>query len=95
MNVKEMNPDGAGRLVTYIAVTLILTVLTAWLVIAMQASSSFWPRGSSVWRRLAWPAFYLSGHVKGTLKEFDAIVHRRNRTRARYMAETRVSMPPA
>ncbi|KAI6158564.1 hypothetical protein EDD17DRAFT_1779460 [Pisolithus thermaeus] len=45
MNVAEINPGTYETLSHYAEATVSLTVLTAWLVIAMQTESSFWPKG--------------------------------------------------
>ncbi|KAI6131035.1 hypothetical protein EDD16DRAFT_1700414 [Pisolithus croceorrhizus] len=64
MNVAEINPGTYETLNHYAEVTVSLTVLTAWLVIAMQTESSFWPEGSPWWRRLAWPIYFTAARVK-------------------------------
>ncbi|KAI6104301.1 cora-like Mg2+ transporter protein-domain-containing protein, partial [Pisolithus sp. B1] len=64
MNVAEINPGTYETLNHYAEVTVSLTVLTAWLVIAMQTESSFWPKGSPWWRRLAWPIYFTAARVK-------------------------------
>ncbi|KIO02910.1 hypothetical protein M404DRAFT_1001823 [Pisolithus tinctorius Marx 270] len=61
MNVVEINPGTRETLSHYAEATVTLTVLTAWLVIAMQTESSFWPRGSPWWRRLVWPIYFVAG----------------------------------
>ncbi|KAI6127961.1 hypothetical protein EDD16DRAFT_1551259 [Pisolithus croceorrhizus] len=64
MNVAEINPGTYETLSHYAEATVSLTVLTAWLVIAMQTESSFWPKGSPWWRRLAWPIYFTATHVQ-------------------------------
>lgn len=59
MGVKEVNPNGALTLAEYIEGTVIFTLCTAWLAIALQNPSSFHPGGWHVVRRVAWPAFYV------------------------------------
>ncbi|KIK99653.1 hypothetical protein PAXRUDRAFT_822497 [Paxillus rubicundulus Ve08.2h10] len=55
MNVREITPGTKENLGHYAVATVALTMLTAWLVIALQTHSSFYPEGSGIWRRLAWP----------------------------------------
>jgi hypothetical protein len=55
MNTKEINPQGKGTLSIYFAVTITLTVLTAWIIIAFQ--SRYLLRNMSFWARLGWPWF--------------------------------------
>ena len=61
MNVVEINPQ-AGTALThlsqYIALTLPLTFFTAWIIIAFQ-SKYFFPKGTSLYKRLAWPIFII------------------------------------
>ncbi|KAF9226325.1 hypothetical protein BS17DRAFT_729410 [Gyrodon lividus] len=61
MNVVEINPNTRENLGHYAEATVALTLLTAWLVIAFQTHSSFYPDGSKTWRRLAWPIFSIYG----------------------------------
>ena len=58
MNIVELNPDGRETLHNYIAGAISLTVFVAWLAIATQVESKFFPRGSPIWRRAGWPVFY-------------------------------------
>ncbi|KAI6002549.1 cora-like Mg2+ transporter protein-domain-containing protein [Pisolithus marmoratus] len=64
MNVAEINPGTYENLSHYAEATIALTALTVWLVIAMQTESSFWPKGSGWWRRLAWPIFFTTACIK-------------------------------
>lgn len=59
MNVVEINPTGGETLAHYIEGAVGLTVFTAWIAIALQVESSFFPRGSNVWRRAGWPVYYV------------------------------------
>ncbi|KAH7882413.1 hypothetical protein F5I97DRAFT_1987033 [Phlebopus sp. FC_14] len=59
MNVVEINPDSNENLAHYAEATVALTLLTAWLVVGLQTHSSFYPTGSNIWRRLAWPIFFI------------------------------------
>ncbi|KAI6104303.1 cora-like Mg2+ transporter protein-domain-containing protein [Pisolithus sp. B1] len=64
MNVKEINSGAYETLGHYAEATITLTVLTTWLVVAMQTESSFWPKGSPWWHRLAWPIFFAATRIK-------------------------------
>lgn len=55
MNVKEITDNATETLTHYAAVSIVFTVLTAWLVVAFQSHSSFHEPGSGFLRRLAWP----------------------------------------
>ncbi|KIK44700.1 hypothetical protein CY34DRAFT_10847 [Suillus luteus UH-Slu-Lm8-n1] len=60
MNVAEINPGSLETIARYVEVTISLTLLTTWIVIALQPYSSIHDNsGGGVWRRMAWP-FYLS-----------------------------------
>lgn len=66
MNVVEINPGSLETFARYVEVTVFLTLLTTWIVIAFQPYSSIHENsGGGVWRRIAWP-FYFSC----TLKEY-------------------------
>ena len=57
MNVVEINPQGGTALTSlsqYIALTLPITILTAWIIIAFQSKNIF-PKGTSIYKRLGWP----------------------------------------
>lgn len=60
MNVIEINGGALETisLATYVESTVILTAVTAWVIIALQEHSSFHPGGRNVLRRAAWPAIY-------------------------------------
>lgn len=64
MNVVEINSGSHETLARYVEATVSLTVLTTWLVVAMQTESSFWPKGSPWWHRLAWPIFFTATRMK-------------------------------
>ncbi|KAF8122700.1 hypothetical protein EV363DRAFT_1359507 [Boletus edulis] len=68
MNVKEINPGTLETLATYVGSTIILTALTAWVVVALQEHSSFHPGKQSLARRVAWPLFYLCGMIARMVK---------------------------
>lgn len=59
MNIVEINPNGQETLTHYIAGAIGLTVFATWVAIALQVESTFFPRGSPVWRRAGWPVFYV------------------------------------
>lgn len=61
MNVIEINPQGGTALTNlsqYVALTLPLTVVTAWIIIAFQSKYIF-PEGTSFYKRLGWPIFII------------------------------------
>lgn len=58
MNVAEMNPGTLETLAGYVESTVILTLITAWVIIALQDFSSFHPGGRHIVQRIAWPVFY-------------------------------------
>ena len=60
MNVVEINPGTYETLASYVKSTIILMIVTAWVVIALQDPSFFHPGGRHIVRRIAWPIFY--GH---------------------------------
>jgi len=62
MNVVEINPQGGTartNLSQYIALTLPITFLTAWVIIAFQSKHIF-PKGTSFYKRLGWPIFIIN-----------------------------------
>lgn len=62
MNVSEINPQGGTALTNisqYIALTLPLTIVTAWIIIAFQSKYIF-PEGTSFYKRLGWPIFIIN-----------------------------------
>ncbi|KAI9457687.1 hypothetical protein HD554DRAFT_2029943 [Boletus coccyginus] len=58
MNVVEINPNGLETASNYVAGAIGLTIFATWVVVALQVESSFFPPGSTVWRRVGWPMFY-------------------------------------
>uniref|UniRef100_A0A8H8CID2 Uncharacterized protein n=1 Tax=Psilocybe cubensis TaxID=181762 RepID=A0A8H8CID2_PSICU len=54
MNVREINPGTTATFAIYAALTLPLTALTVWVVIAFQ-STDLYPPNTSFLRRLGWP----------------------------------------
>ncbi|KDQ58359.1 hypothetical protein JAAARDRAFT_34159 [Jaapia argillacea MUCL 33604] len=61
MNVKEINPGTNGTMDHYVEASLVLTVLTVWIIVALQRSSPFHEPGqeNNLWVRLCWPVLYL------------------------------------
>ncbi|KAL4080150.1 hypothetical protein V8B97DRAFT_701047 [Scleroderma yunnanense] len=63
MNVREFvgqpGVDYPATLPRYAAVTLSLTCIVSWVLIALQAHSSFHPPGCSRLRKWGWPVFYV------------------------------------
>ena len=64
MNVAEINPGTYETLASYIKSTVILTVITTWVVIALHSHSSFHPGGRNILGRIAWPMFFCYGAMK-------------------------------
>ncbi|KAI9568122.1 hypothetical protein HD554DRAFT_822481 [Boletus coccyginus] len=58
MNVVEINQGSLETLAKYVESTIILTVFTAWAMVALQEHSSFHPGGRNLLKRVAWPVFY-------------------------------------
>jgi hypothetical protein len=61
MNVNEINPQNGTALTNlsqYIALTLPMTIVTAWIIIAFQSKHIF-PQGTSLYKRLGWPFFIM------------------------------------
>jgi hypothetical protein len=55
MNVKEINPGSLETLVRYIWVTIVLTLLTVYVVVTLQTHTSFHEPGAKLQKRAAWP----------------------------------------
>jgi len=53
MNVKEINPGTLGSILFYSVVTIPLTLITIWVIVAFQGK--YYVSGSSMWTRLLWP----------------------------------------
>ena len=56
MNVREISPSTNGSLWQYILLAVFLTLLTVWVVIAVQSKYVF-PKRTSLMKRLAWPIY--------------------------------------
>jgi len=54
MNVTTFVPNTGGTIPHYLAVTIPLTTITVWVVMAFQ-SKHLYPDGTSLWRRFGWP----------------------------------------
>ncbi|OAX35883.1 hypothetical protein K503DRAFT_339760 [Rhizopogon vinicolor AM-OR11-026] len=59
MNVREITDGATETLANYVTVSIVFTVITAWLVVALQSHSTFHEPGAVFWRRLAWPFDYV------------------------------------
>jgi hypothetical protein len=59
MNVREITDGATETLTHYATVSIAFTVLTAWLVVALQSQSSFHEAGAGLWERLGWPFHYV------------------------------------
>ncbi|KAG1773588.1 hypothetical protein EV702DRAFT_1032842 [Suillus placidus] len=70
MNVREINPGTLETMTRYVWVTLLLTVVTTWIVITLQPYSTIHKSGVSMWRRAAWPAFFLPDIIMGYSKSW-------------------------
>ncbi|KAG2347012.1 hypothetical protein BDR05DRAFT_958450 [Suillus weaverae] len=70
MNVREINPGTLETITRYVWVTLLLTVATTWIVIALQPYSTIHKHGAGMWRRAAWPAFFLPDKIMGYSKSW-------------------------
>jgi len=71
MNVVEINPQGGTAITNlsqYVALTLPLTVLTIWIIIAFQSKYIF-PEGTSFYKRLGWPIFIFDVMKRKRLEE--------------------------
>ncbi|KAF8958968.1 hypothetical protein BDZ97DRAFT_1430263 [Flammula alnicola] len=63
MNVREINPGTLGTLAHYVAVSISLTLLSAWVIIAFQSKYLF-STNKSFLVRLAWPVHIVSEWLK-------------------------------
>ncbi|KAG1807461.1 uncharacterized protein BJ212DRAFT_1303431 [Suillus subaureus] len=63
MNVREINPGSLETIAHYVLVSLLLTFVTTWIVIAFQPYSTIHKPGAGMWRRAAWPAFVFSRKI--------------------------------
>ncbi|KAF8963414.1 hypothetical protein BDZ97DRAFT_1919846 [Flammula alnicola] len=63
MNVREINPGTLGTLPHYIAVSISLTLLSAWVIIAFQSKYLFSTNRSFI-ARLAWPVHIIIEWLK-------------------------------
>lgn len=65
MNISEINPGTLGNLSVYVAIALPLTLITGWIIIALQS----FPHGTSFITRLCWPVKLLSNMMKKNKEE--------------------------
>ena len=56
MNIGEFNPGSLGSLPVYISISIPLTVVTVWIIIAFQ-SRDILPPNTSFFMRLLWPMY--------------------------------------
>ncbi|KIJ05218.1 hypothetical protein PAXINDRAFT_182971 [Paxillus involutus ATCC 200175] len=59
MNVAEINPGSTESIKHYAEATVAISLITGWLLVAVQPHNTFHSPGSDVWRRLAWPLISL------------------------------------
>lgn len=69
MNVREINPGTIGTLGIYIAISIPLTIITAWVIIAFQSRYIF-PEDTTLMKRLGWPIYLVRKMIQ---KEKEAI----------------------
>ncbi|KAG2368838.1 hypothetical protein BDR07DRAFT_1268949, partial [Suillus spraguei] len=70
MNVREIAPGTLETITRYVWVTLSLTCATAWIVVALQPYSTIHEPRAGMWRRAAWPAYFLSRKINECSKSF-------------------------
>ncbi|KAF8157287.1 hypothetical protein BJ912DRAFT_1035868 [Pholiota molesta] len=63
MNVREINPGTIGTLGIYIAISIPLTIITAWVIIAFQSRYIF-PENTSFMKRLGWPMYLIQKMIQ-------------------------------
>lgn len=63
MNVSEINPGTFGTLPIYIGVSIPLTIVTAWVIIAVQSRYIF-PENTGFFRRIGWPVYLVMKMIK-------------------------------
>ncbi|KAG2076944.1 hypothetical protein BDR04DRAFT_1148648 [Suillus decipiens] len=70
MNVREIAPGTLETITRYVWVTLSLTCAMAWVVVALQPYTTIHEPGATMWRRAAWPAYFLSRKINECSKSF-------------------------
>jgi len=80
MNVVEINSGSLETLAAYVESTVILTVITAWAMVALQEHSSFHPGGRDFLKRVAWPVFYGYSLIQRMTKSVKSFLARRQAT---------------
>lgn len=63
MNIKEINPGTFSSIKAYLLITLPLTTITAWIIIAFQSTYIF-PENTDFVKRLGWPIYLLLKMIK-------------------------------
>ena len=76
MNVKEINTGSLQTLAHYIKATVVFTVITVYIVIALQTHSAFHRKNAKLWMRAAWPVLL-------PLVVWEWILEERNRDKQR------------
>ncbi|KAG2159248.1 uncharacterized protein EDB93DRAFT_1324706 [Suillus bovinus] len=71
MNVREINPGSLESIKRYVWVSFLLTLVTTWVVVAVQPYTKIHEDGAGVWRRAAWPVFFLSRIIIEYFKSFS------------------------
>lgn len=93
MNVAEINPGSLETIARYVEVTISLTLLTTWIVIALQPYSSIHENsGGGIWRRMAWP-FYLNSTIKAYYRQVKPPSSQEDNTSARTLWRRGPSSP--
>ncbi|KAH7912295.1 hypothetical protein BJ138DRAFT_1148795 [Hygrophoropsis aurantiaca] len=65
MNVKEIQDGSRGTLGEYAESTVVMTVLTAWIVVAVQTNSPLHAsQNATFWQRIAWPVLYAQTRLR-------------------------------
>ena len=66
MNVVEINPGSVGTLSRYFAITFPLTIVTAWIIIAVTSKRVFKER-TTFFKRLGWPVYLLVDIIRSRM----------------------------
>lgn len=74
MNVQEINPGTNGTLSQYVALAIPLTLVTMWLIVAMQGRwEAYDEQGNAIPKpmlfRLSWPVMLVQRFMKGKQKK--------------------------
>jgi len=69
MNVKEINSGSLESLAHYAEAAVIMTLITIWVVVALQKYSPLHAtEGDRFWRRVAWPGYFVYRHTRRSLE---------------------------